>query len=223
MEIFWGPDNHQQCRLVSLSQQSPAIQKHQWSPMSSRRLPMPAARFGGWSGASSCHKAQMKASQWNKWNASLWSSPLPLLQQRPGKSRVAAGLLERPDPLGGRGMLMNDCGLITMSNLLPVINSCSCMCFQHKTGEQIPACLILQSVLGLDGAQLLPGMLLLAPRMTQRIPCSGQRSQQPCKSTSGSTLTCPSYWENEVPRWILAASVYHIWRYNTPSDRPPEF
>lgn len=72
------------------------------------------------------------------------------------------------------------------------------MCFQHKTGEQIPACLILQSVPGLDGAQLLPGMLPLAPRITQRIPCSGQRSQQPCKSASGSTLTCPSYRENEV-------------------------
>lgn len=44
---FWGPDNHQQCQLVSLLQQSPAIQKYRWSQMSSHRVPTPAARFGG--------------------------------------------------------------------------------------------------------------------------------------------------------------------------------
>ena len=71
---------------------------------------------------------------------------------------------------------MNDCGLIPTSNLLPVTNSCSCMCFQHKTGEQTPAFLILQRVLGLDGAQLLPGMAPLARRVTQCLPCSGQSS-----------------------------------------------
>lgn len=72
---------------------------------------------------------------------------------------------------------MNDWGLIPVSNLLPVINSCSYVCFQHRTGEQIPAFSILQRVPGLDGAQLLPGMAPLARRATQRIPCSGQSSR----------------------------------------------
>lgn len=52
---------------------------------------------------------------------------------------------------------MNDCSLIPKSNLLPVINSCSCVCLQQKAGEHIPPFLILQHVLGGDGAQLLPG------------------------------------------------------------------
>lgn len=116
----------QQCWLISPLQQSPAIQKYQWSQMSSHRVPMSAVRSGGWSGMSCCHEAQTKAS---KWNALLCneSSPRPLLQQCAGKSRMAVGLLERPDSLGGWGILMNDCSLIPTSNLLPVTNSCSCM------------------------------------------------------------------------------------------------
>lgn len=74
---------------------------------------------------------------------------------------------------------MNGGSLIARSNLLPVINSCSCVCFQHKTGEQILACLIQQHVPGRDGAQLLPGSAPLARRETQRIPCGGQSSRSP--------------------------------------------
>jgi len=77
------------------------------------------------------------------------------------------------------------------------------MCFQHKAGEQIPPFLILRGVLGLEGAQLLPGLAPLARQVTQHIPGSQQSSHTALQISSGSTLTCPSYWQKEVPRWVL--------------------
>lgn len=70
------------------------------------------------------------------------------------------------------------------------------------------------------GAELLPGM---APLCNPAIPCSGPSSPAALQTLSANILTCPTYWRNEVPRGILAASVYHIWGYNTLSERHLNF
>lgn len=52
----------------------------------------------------------------------------------PWEEQGSSGSPERPDPLGGRGILVNDCSLIPMSDLLLVVNSCRCTFWAQNWG-----------------------------------------------------------------------------------------
>lgn len=171
MEIFGGPWQP----WAVLAGFPFAAVTYQWSQMSSHRAPTLAARFGGWSGTSSCHEEQLKASKWrsggwpgtpwchvsqlkaSKWNTVHWIIPTATHKAALWEEQGRIGTPRKT--LRGHWIPTNDCSLIPMSNLLPVINRCSCMCLQQKGGGHSPAFLILQHVLGGDGAQLLPGPL----------------------------------------------------------------